>query len=140
MDKQIETVKQLAAFAAETYGDKDFCRFIREGEICVKSYKRFYEDCLAVSRYIRSVKRDRMHIAFIGKTSYEYIVCLTGMIFSGNVVVPFSPDISVEEGVELFTDADIEMVFCEEELCHRAGEISDRIEGISQVVSLGNWQ
>lgn len=140
LDKQIETVKQLAAFAADTYGDKDFCRFIREGEICVKSYKRFYEDCLAVSRYIRSVKRDRMHIAFIGKTSYEYIVCLTGMIFSGNVVVPFSPDISVEEGVELFTDADIEMVFCEEELCHRAGEISDRIDGISQVVSLGNWQ
>ena len=67
-----------------------------------------------------------MHIAFIGKTNYEYITCLTGMICSGNVVVPFAPDISIDEACELFRDADIEMLFCEEEFIPTAEEICSR--------------
>lgn len=110
MKKQIRTVRQLAEYAAEKYKDKDFCRYIVNGEIARKSYREFYEDSLAVCRYIRSENPDRIHIGFIGKTSYEYIACLTGMIFSGNTVVPFSPDITEEEATVLFDDADIGML------------------------------
>ena len=60
-----------------------------------KSFREFYENALAVARYISSVARECIHIAFIGKTGYEYIACLTGLIFSANVVVPFAPDIKV---------------------------------------------
>ena len=108
MKKGISTVKDLVLFAAREYGDKDFCRFFREFEICRKSFKEFSEDCLAVSRYVKTIEKNKMHIAFIGKTSYEYVACLTGMIFSGNVVVPFAPDITVDEATKLFDDADIE--------------------------------
>ena len=96
MENQILTVRQLALYAAEKYGNKDFCRFFRDGRMVTKSYSEFYADSLAVCRYIRSVSERKIHIAFIGKTSYEYIACLTGMIFSGNVVVPFDPEISVK--------------------------------------------
>lgn len=140
MEKQISTVRELVAYAAEKYGDKDFCRFFRDNAMTVKTYKDFYSDCLAVCRYIRSVSSRRIHIAFIGKTSYEYIACLTGMIFSGNVVVPFDPNITVEEACELFSDADIEMLFCEEEFNSKAEEIKSHFDGLRQVISLGDWR
>ena len=136
----ITTVRQLALYASEKYADKDFCRFFRGNEMVVKSYSEFYRNSLAVCRYIRSVSHRKIHIGFIGKTSYEYIACLTGMIFSGNVVVPFDPDITVDEACELFADADIEMLFCEEEFNVKAEEISEKYSGLRQVVSLGDWR
>lgn len=140
MTNTISTVKQLVAFAAESYGEKSFCRFFRGEDLCEKSYNEFYHDCLCVCRYIRAIENNRIHIAFIGKTSYEYIATLTGMIFSGNVVVPFDPNITVDEACKLFEDADIEMLFCEEAFIEKAEQIRQRISGIKQVVSLGNWK
>ena len=67
----------------------------------------------------------------------EYIVCLTGMIFSGNTVVPFSPDITVEEASVLFDDADIDILFCEEEFLLKAEKIKENYSGLKSVISLG---
>lgn len=139
MKTQLLTVKDLVTFAAENYGEKVFCRFLRDEDVYTKSFTEFREDCLSVSRYIKTIKEEKMHIAFIGKTNYEYIACLTGMIFSGNVVVPFAPDISIDEACSLFRDADIEMLFCEEEFIPTAEEICNRYDGIRKIVSLGDW-
>lgn len=140
MAGEISTVRQLAKYAAEKYADKDFCRFVREGELKVKSYKEFYSDALAVCRYIRKTENRRMNIGFIGKTGYEYIACLTGMIFSGNTVVPFAPDITVKEAHTLFDDADIELLFCEEEFLSTAKEIKRAYGGLKKIISLGDWR
>lgn len=140
MNNRISTVRELALYAAEKYADKDFCRFFRGDKMYTKSFSEFYNNSLSVCRYIRSVSDEKMHIAFIGKTSYEYIACLTGMIFSGNVVVPFAPDITVEEACELFADADIEMLFCEEEFCEKAERIRESYQGLTQIHSLGDWR
>lgn len=134
----ITSVKQLTEYAAKKYGEKIFCRYYIGNSLYEKSYNEFYENCLAVSRYIRHVSPKRMHIAFIGKTGYEYIACLTGMIFSGNVVVPFAPDITVEEATKLFDDADIEMLFCEEDFMPRAIEIQKKSDALKKIVSLGD--
>ena len=71
-------------------------------EIIEKSFNTLRENSLALCRYIRCVCPDRMHIAVIGKTSYEYITAMTGALVSGNVFVPFAPNTTVEEGVNLF--------------------------------------
>ncbi len=76
---QFSTIKNLVDFAAEKYGEKDFCKFFRDTEINIKNFTEFREDCFAVSRYIKTIEKEKMHIAFIGKTSYEYIACLTGV-------------------------------------------------------------
>lgn len=133
------TVRDLVDYAAEKYGDSDFIRFFRGDKMLAKSFNDFKRDSYAVCRYIRSVDEKRKHIAFIGKTSYEYVVCLTGMILSGNVVVPFDPNIPVEEACELFDDSDIEMLFCEEEFKEKAEEIKAKYSGLKEIVSLGDW-
>ena len=139
MEKTLSTVRQLAEYAAESYGDKDFCRFYRKNDLYIKSYNEFLQDCLAVCRYIRNIEKKRIHIGFIGRTNYEYIACLSGMIFSGNVVVPFAPDITVDEANELFENADIEMLFCEEEFLKKAEVINETYGGIKKIISLGDW-
>ncbi len=138
MRNSIDTIRKLVDYAAEKYGEKDFCRYIRDGKVKVKSYREFREDCLAVCRYIRSVRKERIHIAFIGSTNYEYVVCLTGMIFSGNVVVPFAPDITVQEAADLFDDADIEILFCEDAFSEKAKEVQKQYKGLKKIISLGN--
>lgn len=139
MSKELLTVRDLVDFAAEKYGDKDFMRFFRGEQMLAKSYNEFRKDALAVCRYIRNADPKRKHIGFIGKTSYEYVACLTGMIFSGNVVVPFAPDISVEEACTLFDDGDIEMLFCEEEFAQKAEQIKENYPGLKEIISLGDW-
>ncbi|MCM1364855.1 MAG: AMP-binding protein [Faecalibacterium sp.] len=140
MTENIITIRQLIEYGADKYGNKDFMRFFHGDEMCSKSFVEFHEDCLSVCRYIRSVDTQRKHIAFLGKTSYEYVTCLTGIIFSGNVAVPFDPNISVDEACELFERADIEMLFCEEEFADKAKEIQSRYSGLKKIVSLGDWQ
>lgn len=72
LNNKPETVRQLAEYAVSNYSAKDFCKYIVDGEVRVKSYKEFFEDSLAVCRYIRSINKKHIHIAFIGKTNYEY--------------------------------------------------------------------
>lgn len=136
----LKTVRQIVDYAAEKYGDKDFCRFLRNGEINAKSFVEFREDCLAVCRYIRTVEADKVHIAFLGRTNYEYVACLTGMMFSGNTVAPFAPDITVEEACQLFDDADIEILFCEEDFAEKAKEIQSRYPALRKIISLGDYK
>ncbi len=138
MESQILTVRQLSEYAVARFADKDFCRYIVDGKVRAKSYREFFEDSLSVCRYIRSKNSDTIHIGFIGKTGYEYIACLTGMIFSGNTVVPFSPDIAVEEASLLFDNADIEMLFCEEEFLEKAESIKKAYPRLRQIISLGD--
>lgn len=141
MSNNIITIRQLVEYAADKYGDRDFMRFFRDDdEMCRKSFVEFREDCLAFCRYIRSADAGRKHIAFLGKTSYDYVTCLTGMIFSGNVAAPFDPNISIDEACQLFERADIEMLFCEEEFTEKAKEIQKRYSGLKEIISLGNWQ
>ena len=103
---------ELLQYAADKYSDKDFCRFAENGTVHTRSFIEFRNDSSAVCSFIRSRTDESLHIAFISKTCYEYITCLTGMILSGNTVVPFSPDISYEEAAMLFEDADIDILFC----------------------------
>lgn len=136
--EKITSLRELTRYAAEKYGKKTFCRYYEGDALCEKSFGEFYDDCLSVCAYIRRHCGRRIHIAFIGKTSYEYISCLTGMIFSSNVVVTIAADVSVDEAVTLFESADIEMLFCEEEFLSKAEEIKERYTALKQIISLGD--
>lgn len=135
---EISSVKELAEYSAKKYKGKIFCRYYIGDELYEKSFIEFYENSLSVARYITSVADKKMHIAFIGKTGYEYITCLTGMIMSGNTVVPFAPDISVKEAAELFDDADIELLFCEDDFMEKAEAVKNQYKGLKRIVSLGD--
>lgn len=132
------TVRELLDNGAEKYGDATFIKFIRDGVIEERSFKKVRDDSLAVCRWIRNLSEKRMHIAIIGKSNYEYITCLSGILVSGNVAVPFAPDISVEEAAELFKRADIDMLLYEAEYSESAEKLKELCPFLKFTVNLGD--
>lgn len=104
MEKKNATpsVRQLLCASAKKYGEEIFIKFVRNGAVEERSYVRVKTDSEAVCRWIRSISKEGMHVAVVSKTNYEYITCITGILMSGSVVVPFAPDISAKEASELF--------------------------------------
>ena len=135
---KIHTVRDLIDNSAETFGEKTFIKYMDGEEIVEKSFNTLRENSLALCRYIRSVCPTRMHIAIIGKTTYEYISVITGTLISGNVFVPFAPNTSVEEAVELFESGDIEALFYENDYEDRAKKIADEYGKLKVLVNMGN--
>ena len=137
-EREIQTVRELLDTAARDYGNRTFIKFADGDNIIEKSYITLRDNSYAISRYIRSFSQERMHIAIIGKTNYEYLTCLTGILISANVSVPFAPDISVEEACDLFERADIDMLFYEDDFEPSAKEISRRYGKFKNMVNLGS--
>ena len=119
----IPSVRDLLNAGAEKYGNAAFIKYIENGEIKEKSFVQIKNDSQCVCRMIRHITERRINIAVIGKTSYEYLVFCSGVLTSGNVFVPFSPDISVNEASELFERADIEMLLYEKDFEDKANEL-----------------
>lgn len=134
------SVRELLDDGAAKYGDATFIKFIRDEKVEERSYKKVRSDSLAVCRWIRSLSDKRMHIAVIGKSNYEYITCLSGILISGNVAVPFAPDISVKEAAELFKRADIEMLLYENDFSDRIDELKALCPQVKFAVNLGDLE
>lgn len=138
---KIHTVRDLIDNSADMYGEKAFIKYFDGEKVIEKSFIELRENSLALCRFIRSVCPDRMHIAVIGKTTYEYITALTGTLVSGNVFVPFAPTTSVEEACQLFDDGDIEALFYESAYEENAKQIVEKYGRLKTVVNMGdaNW-
>ncbi len=135
---KLHTVRDLLDNSAELFGSKPFIKYLAGEEIIEKSFIDLKENSLAICRYIRSVCPERMHVAIIGKTSYEYITTMTGALVSGNVFVPFAPNTTVEEGVNLFEAGDIEALFYENEFAETAKAIAEKYGRLKVLVNMGN--
>ncbi len=137
---KIHTVRDLIDNSARLYGNKAFIKYFDGDGIIEKSFIQLRENSLALCRFIRSVCPQKMNIAVIGKTSYEYITALTGTLISGNIFVPLAPSTSVEEACELFESGDIEALFYESDYEEAAKEIEKKYTELKTVVNMGNAQ
>ncbi len=119
----VETVRQLIDWAAANHKDDDCYKYYRNGEIFSKSYIDVKNNSYAAARYIRTINPDRMHVALIAKTTYEYLMSFYGVFISNNVAVPMSSDAPAEDNAYLVNDADIELVFYDESYDSRIEEL-----------------
>ena len=137
-EQSTPTVRELIDRAAQIYEDKTFLKFVRGGKVEERSYRTTQQNALAVCRWIRSLSKERMHVALISKTSYEYITCLTGILISGNVAIPFSPDISAGEATKLLERADVDLLLFENEFSQKAAQIKEGYPGLKFAVNIGD--
>ncbi len=137
-EKYVPTVRELLDDAAAKHGDRTFIKFMRGGREEDRSYRTVREHALAVCRWIRELSDKRMHVAIVSDTSYEYITCLTGILISGNVAIPFSPELSVPEAVKLFTRADVDLLLFENAYAGRAAQIIKECARLQQAVNIGD--
>ncbi len=127
------SVMDLLNAGAEKFGKAPFIKYISGGEVVEKSFIQVRSDSKCICRMIRSLTKEKINIAVIGKTSYEYLAFSTGVLISGNVFVPFSPDISPDEAADLFERADIRMLLCEDEFSEKADALKGKCLGLKYV-------
>ncbi len=137
MDKfYAPSLKELLDAGAEKWGSSPFIKYVENGEVQEKSFIQVRSDSNAVCRFIRSTVSHKTNVAIIGRTSYEYLIYFSGVLLSGNVGIPFSPEISAKEASELFTRADIEMLFYENEFTERAEELKKSCPSLKYLINI----
>ena len=132
------TIRQLLDEAPAKFNDKPFIRFVRNGEIVDKSFSKVRADSLAFCRKIRDLCPEKAHVAIVSKSSYEYITCLTGILISGHVAIPVPPELSVEDAVKTFNDADVTAVLYEHEFSEKIGAILPQCPTVKHTFDLGD--
>ncbi|MBR4859050.1 MAG: AMP-binding protein [Clostridia bacterium] len=132
------SVRELLEQGAVKYGESVFIKYVENGEVKEKSFIQIRNDSRCVCRMIRHTADKKINIAVIGKTSYEYLVFASGVLISGNVSVPFPPEISVNEAAELFERADIEMLLYEEAFEDKAEELLKICPKLKNIFSFGS--
>lgn len=127
-DFYVPSVREILDNSAEKFADKPFIEYVKNGEIIKKSFVQIKEDSLAVCRYLRNISKDKFNIALIGATTYEYLVFATGILISGNVLIPFAPEISAHEASGLFKRADISFVVHDNNWSESVNDLDDDVE------------
>ena len=132
------SLRELIDAGAEKYGNSTFLKYILDGKVEERSFVQLQIHSKALCRWIRNITAEKIHVAILGKTEYEYIVGFSAVLISGNVAVPFSPEISVSEAVELFERADIDMLFYEDDFKEKAEAIKETCPRIKTMLNTGD--
>ncbi len=138
-DLSFPSVRDLIEEKAEKSGDAVFLKFIRSGKVEERTFRRVRDDSLAFCRMIRHISTEKLHIALIGETGYEYIISLTGILISGCIAVPFSPAISVTEAAMLFDRADIDMLIHDASFAEKADELRQLCPRVKEFINIGSF-
>ena len=136
--ERIPTIRELLDAAPAKHGDRTFIRYLRDDTVVEKKFSEVRGDSLAFCRRLRDRLPEKTHIAIISKSCYEYIVCMTGIIVSGNVAVPIAPDAPVEEIAAIVNDADVTAVLFEPEFADRLDALTALCPAVRHTLNLGS--
>ena len=134
----IPTIRELLDAAPAKHDDRTFIKYIRNGVIEEKKFSEVRSDSLAFCRRLCSLLTEKTHVAIISKSCYEYIVCMTGVIISGNVAVPVAPDSTVEDAAAIVNDADVTTVLYEPEFADKMDALTALCPAVAHTLDLGS--
>ncbi|MBR5113011.1 MAG: AMP-binding protein [Clostridia bacterium] len=137
-DFYVPDLRELLDNSAEKFGDKTFIKYFDGNTVIEKSYKKVRDDSLAVCRWLIHNSVCNKHIAIAGRTSYNFIIYFFAVLLSGNVAVPFDPQISVKDAIKLFDNADIDIILHEDEFGEGACEIMTALPRICETINLSD--
>ncbi len=137
-DFYVPDLHELLEEAAGKFGDKTFIKYIQDYEIVEKSFRQVRDDSFALCRYFLFNSVCGKHIAIAGKTTYNFIIYFFAVLLSGNVAVPFSPDISTNDAIKLFDDADIDMILYDNSFAAESDKIGVAVQRISKYINISD--
>ena len=121
--ENVPTIRELLDVAPEKHNNRTFIKYHKDGQIAEKTFSQVRSDSLAFCRKMRSELKDRTHIAIVSKTSYEYIVCMTGVLIGGFVAIPIDPEATARDIASIINDSDATAVICDNDSIEKVGEI-----------------
>ena len=134
----VSTIEALLNHTAEKYAAKCAICYVDGDREVRRSYRRLYDDSAAFARFVSTLAPAGAHAAIIGRTSYEYLTCLNGIMMCGVTAVPLSEKSSRDEIVELLNDSDSQVFFYDSRFIDDVDEIVSRCEKITRVFDIAD--
>lgn len=135
--ENIPTIRDLLDIAPEKHNDRAFIKYLRDGAVVERSFSEVRSDSLAFCRKLRNELPERTHIVIISKTTYEYMIAMTGILISNNVAIPVDPDSSAEELSNIMKDADATAIIYEHSMEDRINELKTLYPALSFTFDIG---
>lgn len=136
MSRQMNTMRDIIDYAAETFGDNPAIRWKVRKDIATKTYQDIKADSEAFSRALDSMGMLGKHIAVIGPTTYEWIIGYFGSANSGCVVVPLDAQLPAADVCELLNRADVSVLVYDELRKDVAAMAKEACPNVKHLVSM----
>ena len=137
-ERELPTIRELLDSAPERFGERDFIRYVHKEEIVSRTFSEVREDSLAACRFLRSRFPARTHAAVLCKSSYAYIVWLTGLLVGDFVAVPIPPETPAKEAALIAADADCAVLFYDAGQEKKAAEVRALCPCLSDAVAVSD--
>ncbi len=138
MNRILVDLQEYVREIAKAYGDRDAYRYLVDGAIVSKSFKRFEKDINAVASYFVKKGWSGKHIAIIGSSSYNWVVAFLGIMCSANVAIPIDKMLPEKDILGLLVMGDADMVFLSEEFEPMMQTIKEDNNQVTDVISFAD--
>ncbi len=136
--ENIPTIRDLLDEAPVKHNDRTFIKFLRDGEIVEKKFSEVRRDSLAFCRKLRHDLPEGSHVAILSKSTYEYMIAVTGVLVGNLVAVPTDPDGSAEETAAILNDAHVTAVLYCNETTDLMNEIKALCPAVTYTMNIGD--
>ena len=133
------TLGDLIENAAVDYENQVFIRYEKEGIVYEKGYRTYAMDTRAVSHWTMNKCGElgkKLHVALIGKCSYEYLTVLMGVAAAGSIAIPMDVQLSKEGFIENLKRAEVDIIFFDYEYLSDVEYLMDACEGVKEIICL----
>ena len=135
----VHTLYDLLETAAVDYENQVFLRYEKDGIIYEKGYRTFAMDTRAVTAWMAHKNEEvgrKLHVALLGKCSYEYLTVLMGVANAGSIAVPLDVQLSKESLEENLRRAEVDILFFDYDYLSDAEYLKERIENIQGIICI----
>ena len=137
--ENIHTLGDLLETAAVDYENQVFIRYEKDGIVYEKGYRTFAMDTRAVAHWTMNKSGElgkKLHVAIIGKCSYEYLTVLMGVAAAGSIAIPLDVQLSKEGFIENLNRAEADIIFFDYEYLSDVEYLMEACEGGKEVICL----
>ena len=138
--REFKSIRHIVEYAARTYGNRTAFSYRenphREEKISI-SYIEFRDDVRALATEMLSRDMGGKHVVVVAKMSYDFVVTYYAALLIGAVLVPLDRDWGAAELADTAKNADIDYLFCDNELSDKSDEIVRICELSTPVVRRG---
>ena len=130
---------ELLKKAAQTFGDKNFLRYEENYIETEKSYRETYADSLKIAHWAADAGKSaghRLRAALLGRTGYEYLVTLFGVLGGNGLAIPLDIQLSNENMVKNLDKADTDVLFYDWEFRSQVTYIMEHCKTIKKFICL----
>ena len=125
---EFENIRDLVEKSAEMYGEKVYLSYRNASKETEKiTFLQFRDGVRALACEMMSMGCAGKHCALIGKPSPEWALVYFAAQSIGAVLVPLDRDWLPEDLAETAKAANVEYIFCEEELAEKAAAIAEKV-------------